>query len=95
MDYQAVFAVTANIKARRQMRDYPWRFGSVPFVMSDLAPEPMRERTTDEVGCCVVGGQFYLGLFRRDGSAAIAAMPDWMADGLAHFIHFDLLGMAR
>lgn len=94
-DYQALFDITAGVERRRRIRDLPWRFGSVPFQQTDLAAEPARERTLDEVGCCITDDVFYLGLFRRDGSAAVAAMPGWMADGLAHFIHFDLLGNRR
>ncbi|MBB5987398.1 hypothetical protein [Sphingobium lignivorans] len=105
-DFRDIFALTASrepanfgavfdLMKARNLAALPWHFGSVSFELFELAEDPARRRVQDEVGCCLEGDTFYLGLFKRDGSASIAAMPGWMADGLAHFIHFDICGAAR
>lgn len=91
-DFEGILNATAPLRRLYALRNLPWQFGQTPVQISTLYQDGQHERRLDEVGCCVQDNVFYLGLFRQDGSAVVAAMPGYLAEGLAHFIHFDLLG---
>lgn len=89
--FRDIFDVTAPFRRKAALRAMAWQFGQVSTQITELYAQQEYERPLDEVGCCLRDGVFYLGLFRQDGSATVAAMPGHMAERLAHFIHFDLL----
>lgn len=101
MDYRDIFALTAppetpdysavfGLIQARKLAGLPFVPCTDPIEVFELADNPERVRPDDVIGVCLHEGRFYLGIFRRDGSGLVASMPGDQADGLAHFLHFEL-----
>lgn len=106
-DFRHIFEATAPLNGERRpmsfgelfalvdapkMAGLPWTFCPDPVETFELADNPTRYTEEPRLGTCVKDGRFYLGIFRRDGSALIASMPAMWAEGLAHHLIHDVLG---